>query len=340
MSKWLILLVCAGVLCLSGTASAALINWTLSGVTFSDGATASGDFTMDTVAGHVVSLSILTTGTGGNNTLKGYYYTMDQYSGGGTQSFTLYDWDHDQNLFILTFDCPLTTYSTTAYFLTYIPGVTSGSWEGFIGGPTRFVTSGYVFSAPAPPPPATTTTTTSIVPTTTTSILTTTTTVQPTTSSSTTSIIPTTTTTSVVTTTTTTMQPITTTTTAAPCADSDADGVCNNDDNCPNKPNGPELGTCMPGSDKAGASCQSDADCVNGCSTNGTCSLNQEDTDADGKGDVCDNCPAVCNPQQLDANGNGIGDLCDPDPGCGGGCTQPACEPACGIQSLDNAKKP
>jgi hypothetical protein len=32
----------------------------------------------------------------------------------------------------------------------------------------------------------------------------------------------------------------------------------------------------------------SDADCVVGCSSNGSCSLNQEDTDADGLGDVCD----------------------------------------------------
>ena len=111
-------------------------------------------------------------------------------------------------------------------------------------------------------------------------------------------------------------------------ADSDCDGVPDNEDNCPNTPNGPLLGTCMPGSDKAGATCHSDADCVNGCSSNGKCSLNQEDTDKDRVGDVCDNCPTVCNPQQLDANGNGKGDLCDPNPGCGG-CGQPQCEQPC-----------
>jgi hypothetical protein len=69
--------------------------------------------------------------------------------------------------------------------------------------------------------------------------------------------------------------------------DTDNDGVGDVCDNCPQKPNGPLLGTCMPGSDKAGSACHSDADCVNGCSSNGKCSLNQEDTNGDGVGDVC-----------------------------------------------------
>ena len=86
----------------------------------------------------------------------------------------------------------------------------------------------------------------------------------------------------------------------------------------------------MPGSDKAGSPCTSDADCVIGCSTNGTCSMNQEDVDVDGVGEVCDNCSTTCNPQQLDADGDTIGDLCDTEPGCGS-CSGTACEPACGI---------
>jgi hypothetical protein len=111
-------------------------------------------------------------------------------------------------------------------------------------------------------------------------------------------------------------------------SDTDGDGIIDSEDNAPAIPNGPHLGTCMPGPDKAGAACQSDADCNRGCTSNGTCSKNQEDTDGDGYGDVVDNCPTICNTEQLDADGDGIGDVCDPTPGCGG-CGQPACENEC-----------
>jgi len=58
--------------------------------------------------------------------------------------------------------------------------------------------------------------------------------------------------------------------------DVDADGVCNEVDNCPNVAN-----------------------------------PDQKDADGDGIGDACDNCPTVFNPDQSDGNDNGIGDLCD-----------------------------
>ena len=41
---------------------------------------------------------------------------------------------------------------------------------------------------------------------------------------------------------------------------------------------------------------------------------NQDDTDGDEKGDICDNCPSVANSDQVDTDGDCIGDVCDADP--------------------------
>jgi hypothetical protein len=66
-----------------------------------------------------------------------------------------------------------------------------------------------------------------------------------------------------------------------PCAalggDTDGDGVCDANDNCPAVAN-----------------------------------PDQADSDGDGVGDACDNCPAVANPDQADADGDGVGDACAP----------------------------
>jgi len=61
--------------------------------------------------------------------------------------------------------------------------------------------------------------------------------------------------------------------------DSDGDGVCRDQDNCPESAN--------PGQ-------------VNG--------------DGDNLGDACDTCPALANPLQADADGDGLGDACDACP--------------------------
>jgi MYXO-CTERM domain-containing protein len=58
--------------------------------------------------------------------------------------------------------------------------------------------------------------------------------------------------------------------------DDDEDGLCEQDDNCPDIPN-----------------------------------PDQADQDGDGVGDVCDNCPDVPNPGQVDADADGTGDACD-----------------------------
>jgi len=58
------------------------------------------------------------------------------------------------------------------------------------------------------------------------------------------------------------------------------------------------------------------------------------DSDGDGVGNMCDNCPDICNLQQLDADNDAAGDVCDPEPGCGG-CGEDPCEAPC-IIDFDN----
>ena len=48
------------------------------------------------------------------------------------------------------------------------------------------------------------------------------------------------------------------------------------------------------------------------CQFKGT-SQSQTDSDSDGVGDICDNCPSVVNADQKDTNKDGVGDSCDPD---------------------------
>ena len=62
------------------------------------------------------------------------------------------------------------------------------------------------------------------------------------------------------------------------CDDTDGDGVCDEDDNCPETPN-----------------------------------TTQVDTDQDGVGEDCDNCPTISNADQADVDQDGVGDRCDFD---------------------------
>jgi hypothetical protein len=93
--------------------------------------------------------------------------------------------------------------------------------------------------------------------------------------------------------------------------DSDGDGIFNDEDNCDEIPNGPDLGTCYSWSGMAsGTTCLSDADCGG---LAGSCSKNQEDLDGDCIGDVCDDFPEIYDPTQPDSDSDGLGDVCDTD---------------------------
>ncbi len=99
--------------------------------------------------------------------------------------------------------------------------------------------------------------------------------------------------------------------------DTDSDGVNDLDDNCPETPNGPSLGTCVAGGTTG--TCLEDEEC-----SGGFCSYQQEDFDGDGIGAACDedhdgdrwpdemdNCPYVPNPDQADSDHDTFGNVCD-----------------------------
>ena len=71
-------------------------------------------------------------------------------------------------------------------------------------------------------------------------------------------------------------------------ADTDGDGVGNACDNCPNDPNKTEMGVCG-------------------------CGVVDADTDTDGIEDCNDNCPNTINADQQDTDDDKMGDICDPD---------------------------
>ena len=118
------------------------------------------------------------------------------------------------------------------------------------------------------------------------------------------------------------------------CQDSDNDGVCDSDDNCPFNTNPNQQDTDGDGIGDACDECP-DADNDGVCNAVDNCpetpNPGQRDLDEDGIGDVCDpctdsdgdlfcdsddNCPNAYNPDQSDTDGDGIGDECDESDPC------------------------
>ncbi len=105
------------------------------------------------------------------------------------------------------------------------------------------------------------------------------------------------------------------------CVDDDGDGICNDEDDCPQEADpgqedlnengiGDACETCCGQPDGAPATTTVQA-CVSGGGQRLPPAACCVDTDADGICDVVDNCVDTPNPNQGDANENGIGDACE-----------------------------
>lgn len=81
-----------------------------------------------------------------------------------------------------------------------------------------------------------------------------------------------------------------------PPADTDADGVIDNEDNCPTDYNPDQSDS---NSNGIGDACEA---------------VGAPDADADGRPDLTDNCVYVWNVNQADFDGDGLGNVCDPKP--------------------------
>ena len=101
--------------------------------------------------------------------------------------------------------------------------------------------------------------------------------------------------------------------------DTDTDGLCDSQDNCPTQPNANQANA---DGDLFGDVCDvcpfdaaDDADLDTVCGDVDNCpfisNMGQADGDSDNVGDICDNCASAPNATQLDEDGDAIGDVCD-----------------------------
>ena len=131
----------------------------------------------------------------------------------------------------------------------------------------------------------------------------------------------------------------------AAASDADADGRCDQADNCPLDANPDQLDQDGDGVGDVCDRCPDDPNKADPglCG----CAALELDIDADGVCDLSDNCPGASNPDQLDADGDGVGDACDACPRDAGkvapgdcGCGAPDDENANGIADCDETPAP
>ena len=134
----------------SAPAQAVTLNWTLQGVQFNDGGTASGTFSTDSTSGNLISFNIATTA---GSTLAGAIYDP-------ATSFIFGDNFYSANSFLLatttpfakpylnlSFANPLTSGGVN---MLNLGGILAGSWECMNCSPIRNVTAGYATTVPEP----------------------------------------------------------------------------------------------------------------------------------------------------------------------------------------------
>lgn len=137
----------------SAPVQASVIDWTLEGVTFDDGGTASGTFSIDSSTGHLVSYDITTTA---GSTLGRTVYDPSTapfvgYGNYGPNSFLLLTVS-GATYITLEFLNPLTSGGIDPIVTGYDFVTNTGSYECNNCAPFRVVTAGEAASSPVPEP--------------------------------------------------------------------------------------------------------------------------------------------------------------------------------------------